>query len=192
MRAGRNGELDYLLINLTEQPNPNPNWQAALRHRDKAALKKFSWTWMGTIEYGRFGPGVKLYFTLLKYLVGLLLLVSVAAAPTLLANFKGGGLSIYGSGWGQSLMRFSLGNQPSVEFEQEMSLEQQRARAEDSRWNQLIVVSNDVLCSCIFLAFLIFWQLKTEDLVAEMIKEDALPSYHTLLVDLPPNPPTHA
>lgn len=53
--------------------------------------------------------------------------------------------------------------------------------------NQIIIITNDLICSLIIICFLIFWQLKTEDLVGELLQKETLPSYHTLLVDLPPD-----
>jgi hypothetical protein len=47
MKAGKNREVDYLLINLTEQPQ-QPNRQEAAKYRDKYAVRKDPWTLMGT------------------------------------------------------------------------------------------------------------------------------------------------
>lgn len=71
---------------------------------------------LGTQEYHRFGPGVSLYFTLLKYLIFLFAALFVVSLPILTVNLTGGGLRLYGDSLGQSLMKTSLANQPSLEF----------------------------------------------------------------------------
>jgi hypothetical protein len=66
-----------------------------------------------------------------------------------------------------------------------MALEEQVKKARDVKFNQIIIILNDILCSCIILAFLIFWKIKSKSYISELVSKNAPPSYHTLLVDLP-------
>lgn len=98
MRAGKNKELDNLLINLNENPEP-PNFTLAKTHRNRLSLRGEPLTVLGVDEYSKFGPGVKLYFSMLKYLSGLFLLLFIASLPSLIVNYHGNGLSLYGNSW---------------------------------------------------------------------------------------------
>ena len=83
-------------------------------------------------------------------------------------------------------MRFSLANQESLDLALDsMTLEEQMKKARDVKFNQIIIILNDILCSCIILAFLIFWKIKSKSYISELVSKNAPPSYHTLLVDLP-------
>lgn len=185
MKAGKNKELDYLLINLCEQPRPNDQTDAR-QYRDKHSLAREPWTWTGTEEYHHFGPGVSLYFTLLKYLIllfGVLVLISL---PSLLVNLNGKGLDIYGSSISKGLMTTSLANQPILQFQKgELNLTSQSQKINVLKGNQMVLIFDDVVCSIVIICFLIFWRLKSEDLISEMVKKQALPSYHTIVVTLP-------
>lgn len=49
-------------------------------------------------------------------------------------------------------------------------MEQELAKLRDIRISQCILLVDDLLCSIIVLCFLVYWQLKSENMVAEMIK----------------------
>lgn len=66
-----------------------------------------------------------------------------------------------------------------------LNLEQQLNKARDVKFNQLIIILNDLLCSCVVLAFLLFWKIKSKTYISELVTKNAPPSYHTLVVDLP-------
>jgi hypothetical protein len=105
-------------------------------------------------------------------MIGLFALLSIAVLPTVLTNYNGNGLLIYGNSFGKTLMKFSLANQPSLQFDSaNISMEQHLENTRNIKANQIIVICNDLLCSLIFVAFLVFWQIKTEALVGEMTKE---------------------
>lgn len=115
MKAGRNRELDNLLINLTEHPEP-PAYALAQAHRNRHSLRTHPFSLLGVEEYSKFGPGVKLYFAMVRQLAVVFLVLSVAVLPSLVVNYRGNGLSLYGDSWEQRVMRFSLANQESVEL----------------------------------------------------------------------------
>ena len=98
MRAGKNKELDNLLINLNENPEP-PSFSQAKMHRNRFSMRSEPLTVLGVDEYSKFGPGVKLYFAMLKNLAGLFLLLFIASLPSLIVNYHGNGLSLYGNSW---------------------------------------------------------------------------------------------
>jgi hypothetical protein len=123
---------------------------------------------------------------MLKYLAALFLLLSIAVLPSMIVNFHGNGLSLYGNSWEQTFLRLSLSNQESLDLaSDELSLEEQMARVRNVKFNQFIVIFNDIFCSVIILAFLVLWRIKSKSVVSELISKNAPPSYHTLLVDLP-------
>jgi hypothetical protein len=104
---------------------------------------------------------------LLKYMVILFLVLSIAALPSLVVNYHGNGLSLYGNSWEQTFLRFSLANQESLDLAVDsMSLDQQLTKARDVKFNQLIIIFNDIFCSCILLAFLIFWKIKSKSYIS--------------------------
>ena len=48
--------------------------------------------------------------------------------------------------------------------------------------NQFIIIWNDIISTIIFFCFLVYWKIKSDEIVEEMISEHALPSYYTLEV----------
>jgi hypothetical protein len=50
------------------------------------------------------------------------------------------------------------------------------------RVSQVTVIAADTLNSIIFLVFLVYWKIKSDRAVSELISEDALPSYYTVEV----------
>ena len=82
-------------------------------------------------------------------------------------------------------MKLSLGNQRYEEFN---NIIHHKDISLDIRVSQLIVIINDVMCSLLFLGFLVLWRIKSDETVEEMISEDVLPSYYTLQIRaLPPS-----
>jgi hypothetical protein len=63
-----------------------------MEYRERHSLRREAWTFLGTEEYQRYGPGVILYFTLLKYLIFLFAILSALSIPVLIVNFTGTGL----------------------------------------------------------------------------------------------------
>lgn len=51
--------------------------------------------------------------------------------------------------------------------------------------NQIVLITFDLICSFLVVCFVIYWRIKSEDLISEMVKKEALPSYHTVIVELP-------
>jgi len=58
-------------------------------------------------------------------MIGLFALLSIAVFPSILTNYNGNGLVIYGNSLGKTIMKFSLANQPSLQFDRfNISLQQ--------------------------------------------------------------------
>ncbi len=69
----------------------------ALDNRNKKSVK-FNSKGLHIKDNGgwdEFGPGVSLYFSLLKYLIVLFIVLFINAIPSLVCNLKGKGLDIY-------------------------------------------------------------------------------------------------
>jgi hypothetical protein len=68
----------------------------------------------------QFGPGVNLYFSLLKYLTFLFIILFLNATPSLISNLKGNGLDIYHDNAVShikiDIMKTSLANIPIASF----------------------------------------------------------------------------
>jgi hypothetical protein len=65
----------------------------------------------------------------------------------------------------------------------DITFEEREKNMGNIRINQLIIIINDIMCSLVMLSFLIFWHIKSAEIVQDLIQNEALPSYHTLIVD---------
>lgn len=80
-----------------------PDWERALAYRKlysttgtERSMQPRIGVKLDTNAFKPYGAGVYLYFKLLEMLFYAFLLISLASLPTLLCNYKGGGLDMYG------------------------------------------------------------------------------------------------
>ena len=130
------------------------------KDNNSEAKKTFSFN---LAKYRQYGPAVFLYFNLLQMLFFVFLILSINSVPTIISNLKGNGLEIYGDdSFAKSLMKLSLANQRNEEFD---AISKDKQIALDIQVNQIIVIATDILATIIFFCFLVFWKIKSDEIV---------------------------
>lgn len=98
----------------------------------------------------------------------------------MICNFKGHGLDIFAfEGFSKNMMKLSLANQNHYDIN-DLGVNSQALR--DIEASQGIVIVSDVLATIIFICLLIYWQIRSDILIYEMISESVLPSSYTLII----------
>jgi len=136
-------------------------------------LTKPSCTSLSPQHLGKYGVGLELYFTFLKYSMILFLFISLVSVWPMVMNFRGGYLMD-----GETNSPFdilTLANQDGPDT-YEADLNSANDYIDSTQKYQLMTLIADVAYTVLFVLFLVFYRIKSVDIVEKNLESNLLPS----------------
>ena len=130
-------------------------------------------------DLGKYGVGLELYFTFLKYSMLLFFLISLVSVWPIVMNVKGGYLMD-----GETNSPFdvlTLANQDGADTYEE-DLNSANDYTDSTQKYQLMTLIADVTYTALFLLFLVFYRIKSMDIVEKNLESNLLPSDYAVEV----------
>ena len=154
--------------------------EEAIQHREKNSVRDIEgdtlfkpncWT-LTAQQLGKYGVGLELYFTFLKYFMILFLLIALVSVWPLVMNYQGGYFRT-----GETNSDFdvlTLANQKGPDA-YENNLDTAQSYIDSTEKYRLMTLIADTLYSVMFLLFLVFYRIKSVDIMEKNREAHLLP-----------------